>query len=162
MQGAHSNMYEHDLGLDDLLVGTFNSILRIEEKALTNRLTEGLTITEIHTLSAVGLYDNNTMSTTAEKLGVTQATLTTAINKLEKLGFVTRVRSDEDRRRVLLSLTADGRKVYRAHRIFHEHMIDEALSGLSPEEEDVLARALTKLKAYFCSLDEASDKTAGV
>ena len=31
--------------IDDLLSGTFNSILRIEEQSLDNRLTHGLTIT---------------------------------------------------------------------------------------------------------------------
>ena len=40
--------------IDDLLSGTFNSILRIEERSLDNRLTEGLTITEVHTIVAIG------------------------------------------------------------------------------------------------------------
>ena len=39
--------------IDDLLSGTFNSILRIEEQSLDNRLTHGLTITEVHTLSLI-------------------------------------------------------------------------------------------------------------
>ena len=51
--------------IDDLLSGTFNSILRIEERSLDNRLTHGLTITEIHTIVAVGLYERNPMSVVA-------------------------------------------------------------------------------------------------
>ena len=39
--------------INELLVGTFNSILRVEEGVLRNRLTEGLTIAEIHTIHAI-------------------------------------------------------------------------------------------------------------
>lgn len=38
--------------LDELLSSTFNSILRIEERSLNNRLTEGLSIAELHTICA--------------------------------------------------------------------------------------------------------------
>ena len=41
--------------VDTLLSDTFNSILRIEERSLKNRLTEGLSIAELHTIVAVGL-----------------------------------------------------------------------------------------------------------
>ena len=70
--------------LDDLLSSTFNSILRIEERSLNNRLTEGLSITELHTICAIGLHETNPMNVIANRLGVTLATLTVMINKLEK------------------------------------------------------------------------------
>ena len=53
--------------IDDLLSGTFNSILRIEEQSLDNRLTHGLTITEVHTIVAIGLHERNPM-TSSERL----------------------------------------------------------------------------------------------
>lgn len=135
--------------IDDLLSGTFNSILRIEERSLDNRLTEGLTITEVHTIVAIGLYEQNPMNVIAARLCVTTATLTTAVNKLEKRGFIRRERDVEDRRKVMLSLTKKGRLVYRAHSLFHKQMIDDALSGLTDEEERVLTAALVKVKAFF-------------
>ena len=62
--------------IDDLLSGTFNSILRIEEQSLDNRLTHGLTITEVHTIVAIGLHERNPMNVIAARLNVTLATLT--------------------------------------------------------------------------------------
>lgn len=135
--------------LDELLSNTFNSVLRTEEKSLQNKLTEGLTITEIHTIVAVGLHETNPMNVVATRLGVTLATLTTAVNKLVDKGFISRTRCEDDRRKVLVSLTKRGRQVYRAHGLFHKKMIDEALSALSEEEERVFARALAKVKAFF-------------
>lgn len=55
--------------VDALLTDTFNSILRIEERALKNRLTEGLSITELHTIVAVGLHETNPMKVVASRLG---------------------------------------------------------------------------------------------
>ncbi len=135
--------------LDELLSGTFNSILRIEERSLDNRLTHGLTITEVHTIVAVGLHERNPMTVVAARLGVTLATLTTAVNKLAKKGFIERSRSEDDRRVVLVSLTKKGRQVLRAHNLFHHQMIDEALADLTDEEERVFADALVKVKAFF-------------
>ena len=124
--------------IDDLLSGTFNSILRIEEQSLDNRLTHGLTITE-----------RNPMNVIAARLNVTLATLTTAVNKLANKGFVERTRAEDDRRKVLVSLTKKGRQVLRAHNLFHHQMIDEALADLTEEEERVFAGALKKVKGFF-------------
>lgn len=135
--------------LDDLMSNTFNAILRIEEKSLQNKLTEGLTITEVHTIAAVGLYETNPMNVVAARLGVTLATLTTAVNKLVKKGFIDRERCDQDRRRVLVRLTKQGRKVFRVHDLFHKRMIGDALSGLTREEEEVFSKALGKVKLFF-------------
>ncbi len=145
----HRALIERNLELDDLLSGTFNSILAIEERALDNRLTRGLTISEIHTIAAIGLYETNPMNVIASRLGITLATLTTAVKRLNARGLVDRQRSEEDRRQVLISLTAAGRKVYRAHRLFHERMLVEALSDLDEDEERVLAAALQKIKSFF-------------
>ena len=135
--------------LDELLSGTFNSILRIEERSLDNRLTHGLTITEVHTIAAVGLHGRDPMNVVAARLGVTLATLTTAVAKLVRKGFIERSRFEDDRRVVLVSLTKKGRQVLRAHNLFHHQMIDEALADLTEEEERVLAEALAKVRAFF-------------
>lgn len=135
--------------LDELLSGTFNSILRIEERSLDNRLTHSLTITEVHTIVAVGLHERNPMNVVAARLGVTLATLTTAVAKLVRKGFIERSRFEDDRRVVLVSLTKKGRQVLRAHNLFHHQMIDEALADLTEEEERVLAEALAKVRAFF-------------
>ena len=135
--------------LDELLTSTFNSILRIEERSLNNRLTEGLSIAELHTICAVGLHEANPMKVIANRLGVTLATLTVMINKLEKRSYVERERSTKDRRQVLVRLTTKGRKAMRAHDAFHKKMVESALADLSPEEEGVFVKAIGKVKAFF-------------
>lgn len=135
--------------VDKLLSDTFNSILRIEERSLNNRLTDGLSIAELHTIAAVGLHESNTMKIVAERLDITMATLTAAVSKLERKGFVARSKSEVDRRQVLVSLTAKGRKAFRAHEAFHRKMVDAALDGLTVQEQAVFVRAVGKVKEFF-------------
>lgn len=146
---------ERRVRIDDLLTGTFNSILRTEEKSLNNRFTQGLTITEVHTIVAVGLYEAQPMNVVAARLEITLATLTIAVNKLAAKGYMERTRDEEDRRKVRVSLTTEGRKVVRAHNMFHQQMISEALEELSDEEERIFEQALTKVKHFF---DSQNDK----
>lgn len=135
--------------VNDLLVETFNSILRVEENVVRNRLTEGLTISEVHTIHAIGLHGSSPMNVIAARLDVTLATCTTAVGKLVAKGFAERSRSDADRRQVLVSLTKEGRRAYRVHELFHKEMVDAAFADLTEEEEAVLVRALTKVKDFF-------------
>lgn len=135
--------------IDAFLTESFDSILRIEEKTLDHSLMKGLTIKEIHTIVAIGYDEVNPMNVIASRLNVTLATLTVAVNRLVDKGFVVRERDEIDRRKINISLTKEGRKVFRVHKLFHKQMIDAAIEGLSDEEIDVLARSLSQLSAYF-------------
>lgn len=135
--------------LGELLNKTLNSIHRIEERSLHTRLTEGLTIGELHTICAVGMYEKASISQIAERLEVTLASVTVGIDKLERRGYVTRERSTEDRRKVLVELTKRGRMALRANNAFKRKMVISALADLTEEEDAILLSAITKLKKAF-------------
>ena len=135
--------------LNKLLVQLFNDILHIEENSLKNIDLMDLSMTEIHTIEAVGIKDAKTMGEIAHDLRITVGTLTTAITKLIKKGYVERKRIEEDRRVVLVNLTSKGEEVYKVHQVFHEEMICTMLSNFSDEEEQVLSKSLEKLNNFF-------------
>nr|WP_246582904.1 MarR family transcriptional regulator [Clostridium mobile] len=137
--------------MNELLVDIFNDILTIEQNALQSGEFKDLSVTEMHTIEAVSLYNKRTMSEIAMDLKITVGTLTTAINNLVKKGYVERSRSEEDRRIVYVSLTKRGKLAYRIHEKFHSNMVKETISGLSEEEEKVLVSSLEKLNKFFKS-----------
>ena len=96
--------------LNKLLIQLFNDILHIEENSLKNIDLMDLSMTEIHTIEAVGIKDAKTMGEIAHDLRITVGTLSAAITKLIKKGYVERKRTEEDRRVVLVSLTSKGEK----------------------------------------------------
>ena len=76
--------------INRLLVETFNDILTIEEKSLREGAFNNVSITEVHTVKAIGLHTKKTISEVARELNITVGTLTVAINNLVKKGFVER------------------------------------------------------------------------
>lgn len=135
--------------LNELLVELFNDILDIEEKTLKTGPLSDLSVTELHTIEAMGMYNTRTMSEVAQDLKITVGTLTTAINKLIKKGYVERKRIEEDRRVVLINVTKKGKLAYRLHQKFHSDMIEEITKGIDEKEERILITALEKLNSYF-------------
>lgn len=137
--------------LNELLVDIFNDILTIEQEALRSGEFKDISVTEIHTIEAISMYEERTMSEVASNLGITVGTLTTAIGHLVKKGYVERKRTEEDRRVVRVKLTKRGKLAYRIHEKFHSDMVKETISGLTEEEEQVLVSSLEKLNEFFKS-----------
>lgn len=142
-------MYKSTLMINELLVQLFNDVLQIEEQSLKSGVLSELSITEVHTIEAIGMYTERTMSEVAQKLKITVSTLTTAVNKLIKKGYVERKRIEEDRRVVLVELTKKGKLAYRIHEKFHREMVNTAIDGLNLEEEELLISSLNKINEFF-------------
>lgn len=135
--------------LNETLVTLFNRIVKLEGKALRYDEFKDLSVTEIHTIEAIGLRDTKTMSEVAAKLEITVGTLTTAINKLVKKGYVNRERNEVDRRVVSIRLTKKGQLVYRLHEKYHAQMIHNVVQMMSEEEEQIFIKGIERLNEYF-------------
>ena len=137
--------------LNELLVKTFRNINEIEERAIRTGEYKDVTPNDIHVIEAIGMGEKKNMSTVAKTLHVTTGTLTISINSLVKKNYVERVRSEEDRRVVLVSLTEKGRKAFLHHQQFHEKMVYAIVEQLSEEERLVLEKALMRINQFFFS-----------
>lgn len=135
--------------VNDYLVSVFNDILTIEESELKKSQFNDLSITEMHTIEAIGMYKIKTSSEVAKELSITVGTLTVAINNLVKKGYVERLRSEDDRRVVKLGLTKKGKLLFRVHQHFHREMVKNILKGMEQEEEQALLRALKNLHDFL-------------
>ena len=135
--------------LNDVLVKLFRNINAIEERAMRTEEYKDVTTNDMHVIEAVGMEGARNMTSVARSLEVTTGTLTIAINSLVKKGYVDRVRSEEDRRVVLISLSEKGRRAYLHHRRFHEQMIESVVEELTEEEQRILTKALAKLYHFF-------------
>lgn len=138
--------------LNEVLVKLFRNINVIEERALRTGEYKDVTTNDMHVIEAIGMDEAKNMTSVARSLEVTTGTLTIAINSLVKKGYVDRVRSEEDRRVVLVSLSEKGKRAYLHHSRFHEQMIDSVVEELTEEEQQVLEKALTKLNHFFGSV----------
>lgn len=134
--------------LNNLLVDTFNSILKYEESSLKKML--GITVGEAHLIEAIGNSGGNaTVSELATILDIATPTATVAIKKLESKGLATKVACAEDGRRYRVGLTREGERAFRTHRLFHKNMVKNISESFSEPEKSVLLNAIEKLSGYF-------------
>jgi len=135
--------------LNELMVDIFNDVLAIEHTALQTGSFSDISVTEIHTIEAIGMYRTRTMSEVSSTLGITIGTLSVAINNLVKKGYVERNRTDIDRRVVNIGLTKRGKLAYRIHEKFHSDMIKATIKGLTDEQNGILVKSLAQLNDFF-------------
>lgn len=135
--------------LNEILVKLFRNINNIEEQAIRTEEYKDVTTNDMHVIEAIGIDCPKNMTAVAKALGVTTGTLTISVNSLVKKGFVERVRSEEDRRVVLVSLSEKGKNAFKHHQKFHEEMIDAVLQRLTEDEKVVLEKALSNLNTFF-------------
>ncbi len=134
---------------NDVLVKLFRDIMDIEEKAIITEEFKDITNNDMHVIEAIGIHGGRNMTSVAKDLSVTVGTLTIAINNLVKKAYVERVRSEKDRRVVLVSLTDKGRKAFEHHKNFHLEMVEALVAGLDKSETEALVKALTSLADFF-------------
>jgi len=85
------------------------------------------------------------LSELAEHMGVTPGTMSIHVDRLERLGFVSRRRSETDARQVALRLTEDGVRVRDDKSVLDPVLVQRMLSQLSAAERRDAIRGLSLL-----------------
>jgi DNA-binding MarR family transcriptional regulator len=141
--------FNHEL--NRLLVIAYRKIVMLEEEIINLISGMELSISEMHMLEAVGENGDDGMPLyeLAQALGLSAPTVTVAINKLQKKGYVEKSKSEKDKRSVTVALTRAGKKMNAAHRYFHEQMVRDIDRLLLPPEREGLLRGIVALNRFF-------------
>lgn len=143
-------MQDFEDTLNNILVDTFNNILKYEEKSLKSISNIPITVSEAHLLQAVAKRGGSaTVSELSNILKVTLPTTTVAVKKLERKGFLAKKTALDDARKTIITLTLLGEKAQKAHDLFHRKMVRNISEGLSEDEKQVLLVSLSKLSDFF-------------
>ncbi len=109
---------------------------------------------EMSVMAAVALYNIETgqgirISEIANQLKIAPPTVTQFINNLEKVGWVTRTMDPQDRRSVLVVLTAEGRRCHDRFEADMLHLFEGLTAFLGLEDAAHLTRILDKSFLFF-------------
>jgi DNA-binding MarR family transcriptional regulator len=88
-------------------------------------------------------------SSLADRIGIRRPTVTGLVDGLCKQALVTRVPDPADRRRMSVTLTANGRRFMKVLLPAQFALMSGVVSGLSDVERRQLRRALTRLEETF-------------
>jgi DNA-binding MarR family transcriptional regulator len=87
-----------------------------------------------------------TLGELSQRMMVSNGNVTGLAERLVEQGLLDRRASPTDRRAQIVSLTTEGRRVFRAMARTHEDWIAEIFAGLAPDEVDALMQLLAKTK----------------
>lgn len=113
----------------------------------------GLTIPQLVVMRAIESLGDVTVRRISDHVSLSQATVTTILDRLESRALVERIRNERDKRVVNARLTTAGRKVLRsAPPLLHDKFI-ERFEALNDAEQMDILRALQQVAAMMDAED---------
>jgi DNA-binding MarR family transcriptional regulator len=127
----------------------------------------GITSTQASIVFMLAAGQGVTAADLAREYGIDASAVTRLIDRLEKRGLLSRVRSEEDRRVVRLALTPEGYALAEKIPAIFTHVLDKLLMGFTPEEVGFLKSMLRRVLANSCDpgcavlASATADKSSG-
>jgi DNA-binding MarR family transcriptional regulator len=138
--------------MSDQILDALSDLIRCMNKTAEEFRFEGLqpgqSLLIIEYIASVKHCD---MKEISQKLNLTPSTATRQIDKLVEQEIVVRSEAKDDRRRVLLELTALGMQISKAYRTQKAKALRPVLRGFSEEDRGLFADFLEKIAYALCT-----------
>jgi DNA-binding MarR family transcriptional regulator len=109
------------------------------------RRSIGLTGPQLMVINEVGKNEGLTAGELSKAVNLTQATVTSVLDRLEARGYVNRIRSSIDRRRVSLSLTEKARDILSTGPSYLQEEFLEKFYSLEDWEQSQILASLQRI-----------------
>lgn len=130
------------------LIVLFKSAQSLTNNVKLSLVDSVLTINEFTAMEALSTKGELVTQELAEKILIPNSSLTYVLDILEKRNYVIRRKDPSDRRRQLVSLSDDGKAVFKDVYAQHFTYMEEIFSVLSENEQNVLEDLLKRLGKY--------------
>tara|TARA_R110000782_G_scaffold78276_10_gene155787 strand:+ start:21942 stop:22475 length:534 start_codon:yes stop_codon:yes gene_type:complete len=115
----------------------------------------GLTLSAWYPLAVLGIEEGMSQRELGSRLNLKDAAIGKAIDALEKAGLVIREKDPDDRRKALVCLTGDGKKIVKKVARMRKQFQAIVVEGFSEKEtgvfRDLLTRSYENIGAFIAS-----------
>lgn len=132
------------------VLATIREIIRamdLHSKQLYKRY--GLTTPQLVCLKLIAAHDSISVSNVAKQASLSQATVTSIIDRLESKEYVRRIRSESDKRRVILQITEKSREKLRDNPSVLPEEFLEKFHHLMDWEQSLILSSLQRISAMM-------------
>jgi DNA-binding MarR family transcriptional regulator len=131
------------------LADIFTTLQRCFILTLSKELNRGnVSFPQYCLLGFLAQQKHLTMTEIAQKMGHTTAAATGLVDRLEKLGHVRRVHGRDDRRKILVLITASGTALVSEVREDMVETLLKMMTHLEPDEQSAWLQIYEKIFAY--------------
>ena len=141
-------MTTHDECARELL-DVIPAVMRVVRAEMRGHRAAGLSVPQFRALLRISRAPGASLGDVAEHLGITPATTSTLVDGLVRRAFVLRSPAVDDRRRVTLDLTREGRDAMESTTREAQKAIAAVMGGLGEEDVRRIRRAMPPLRSAF-------------
>ncbi len=123
-----------------------------------SELNLGINRTQTNILMLINENNDKSMSEISLMTGLEKSSFTRSIDYLVNNGFITRNSSEDDRRRIKLSLTNEGIKAARLIKNDLDVYLESLISGFSEKEKMDFFDSLTVVSKYMNKIIESKKR----
>ena len=141
--------FDSETSVGYLLRDTYRAFTKILQARIS---AHGVTIGQWYFLRVLWDEDGVTQRELSLRVGMMEPTTVTALNGMEKRGYVRRVRNTEDKRKVNIYLTETGQAL---RNVLLPQAIDvniRSVAGVSPDDVETVRRTLHAMKQNLDAL----------
>lgn len=135
--------------LNAKLVKIFNDVKWVEERNLSQSNFADLNLRDMHTIEAISVDENQTVSQVAHTMCLSPGSMTKIIDKLVELLYVTRMPSKTDRRITHLGLTEKGQAIFLEHLHFHQNLVLALTRDMDEQEIKMLMQGVSNVQNFL-------------
>ncbi|MFK0730455.1 MAG: MarR family winged helix-turn-helix transcriptional regulator [Gloeotrichia echinulata GP01] len=128
---------------------TIPLLMRFIRAEMRTHSSDSLSIPQLRSLAFLNRNPGASLSEVADHLGVTCATASTTIDRLVQRHLVQRTDNPQERRRVVLNLTKEGKSLLEQSQEKTRSHIAEIIECLTPDKVSQIEEGLTLLKNVF-------------
>jgi MarR family transcriptional regulator for hemolysin len=136
-------------GCAALLMNVVPPVMDHIRRGMRSHRASGISVPQLRTLIFLYRDEGASLSTVAEHIGLGVPSISKIVDALVERKLVIRKSHPDDRRRVVLRLSAHGIDVLGQTRSKAEADLAEALKSLTPVQQDGIVEALAVLGAIF-------------
>lgn len=135
-----------------------SAVTEVLQEKLQTLSGDHITFSQLKLLKLVALTDYHTLSEVAAFLGVSNAAVSKAVDRLVRRGLLSRATSYGDRRAVRLALTDEGESLLEKYEQATADTLDQVFGQFEPEKLRSATELLDRLSVHLVGQQSSEDK----
>jgi DNA-binding MarR family transcriptional regulator len=137
------------LETEEILKMVFELVVNFTNMLPRTKEFEEMNTMELYLFLYVALNGPKKMSELSDVLKTTKSNVTNLVDALERNGYLSRIRSKEDRRVIMVELTKEGERLYRKLLDSFDSLVKDIISKIPQEDLEEFSRGFLKMVSLF-------------